>query len=103
MKQLTNERLLKLLVIVGFLLKLKNTNPFMFNLIYQQVTTNGPIRDKVKDLRLDDINVEQLLQNPMSILNSKPKSIFEDLKIPGITKKKAKELSKWAASYSEKD
>ncbi len=104
MKKLTNERLLKLLIIVGFLLKLKNTNSFMFNLIYKQVTTPGPIYEKVKNLRLDDINVSELLKNPMSILNSKskPKSIFEDLKIPGITKKKAQDLHKWASSYSDK-
>jgi|688.fasta_scaffold616785_2 hypothetical protein len=102
MKKLTNERLLKLLIIVGFLLKLKNTNPFMFNLIYKQVTTPGPIYEKVKNLRLDDINVPELLKNPMSILNEKPKSIFEDLKIPGITKKKAQDLHKWASSYSDK-
>ena len=102
MKKLTNERLLKLLIIVGFLLKLKNTNPFMFNLIYKQVTTPGPIYEKVKNLRLDDINVPELLKNPMSILNEKSKSIFEDLKIPGITKKKAQNLHKWASSYSDK-
>ena len=102
MKKLTNERLLKLLIIVGFLLKLKNTNPFMFNLIYKQVTTPGPIYEKVKNLRLDDINVPELLINPMSILNEKSKSIFEDLKIPGITKKKAQDLHKWASSYSDK-
>ena len=74
----------------------------MFNLIYKQVTTPGPIYEKVKNLRLDDINVPELLKNPMSILNEKPKSIFKDLKIPGITKKKAQDLHKWASSYSDK-
>ena len=34
LSNINNTRLVKLLVIVGFLLKLKNTNPFMFNLIY---------------------------------------------------------------------
>ena len=104
MKKLTNERLLKLLIIVGFLLKLKNTNPFMFNLIYKQVTTPGPIYEKVKDLRLDNIDIKEFLKNPTFFLNSnsKSKSIFEDLKIPGITKKKAQDLHKWASSYSDK-
>ena len=106
LSNINNTRLVKLLVIVGFLLKLKNTNPFMFNLIYNHVSTPGPIYDKVKDLRLDDIDVSELLKNPISILNmsssvKNQNSIFQSLKIPTVTQEKASELHKWATSFNQ--
>ena len=105
MKPRTTERLIKLLIIIGFVNNLKQTNPFMFNMLMTHALKPGQINDKLKMIKLDDINIEEVLKNPLSILsqNVKEKTIFQKLEIPGVTREKAKQLDKWAKSYKKNE
>ena len=124
MKARTTERLIKLLIIIGFVNNLKQTNPFMFNMLMTHALKPGQINDKLKMIKLDDINIEEVLKNPLSILSQNvkenrdkvaqrerssrhpkgdPKTIFQKLTIPGVTREKANQLDKWAKSYKRNE